>query len=331
MINKKITKIFLSSVLALCIACPCFLNSINKAYAEPSIESVTAQLQEQSAVLDRASANYGDALAEQEKAQTAVNSAQEKIDDCNVKINDLSGKLSVRARGMYRNGTSSILDFVLGASSFWELCNNLEILNAMNASDASMVSESKSLRREVESQKAVMDENLTIATNKANEAYEIAKNAQAIESNLKAQLDTLTEEQRAAAAAAAESSRSSGYTPSPSYDPQPQPYDPGSGSVIVARAQGELGKPYIWGAVGPAGYDCSGLVSYCVSGSHVRIGTTNTFMGWTRVSNPQPGDIVTTYEHCGIYVGGGSMIHAPQPGDVVKYGGVQGGMIYVRP
>ena len=115
----------------------------------------------------------------------------------------------------------------------------------MNASDASMVSESKSLRREVESQKAVMDENLTIATNKANEAYEIAKNAQAIESNLKAQLDTLTEEQRAAAAAAAESSRSSGYTPSPSYDPQPQPYDPGSGSVIVARAQGELGKPYI--------------------------------------------------------------------------------------
>ena len=118
MINKKITKIFLSSVLALCIACPCFLNGINKAYAEPSIESVTAQLQEQSAVLDRASANYGDALAEQEKAQTAVNSAQEKIDDCNVKINDLSGKLSVRARGMYRNGTSSILDFVLGASSF---------------------------------------------------------------------------------------------------------------------------------------------------------------------------------------------------------------------
>ena len=103
-----------------------------------------------------------------------------------------------------------------------------------------------------------------------------------------------------------------------------------NGGTIVSRAYSQLGKPYVWGACGPNSFDCSGFVSYCLTGSYSRIGTTLTFMGWTRVSNPQPGDVVTTATHCGIYIGNGQMIHAPHTGDVVKVGPVQSGMIYVR-
>lgn len=103
-----------------------------------------------------------------------------------------------------------------------------------------------------------------------------------------------------------------------------------NGGTIVSRAYSQLGKPYVWGAYGPSSFDCSGFVSYCLTGSYTRIGTTLTFMGWTRVSNPQPGDVVTTATHCGIYIGNGQMIHAPHTGDVVKVGPVQSGMIYVR-
>ena len=103
-----------------------------------------------------------------------------------------------------------------------------------------------------------------------------------------------------------------------------------SGVSIVSRAYSQLGKPYVWGACGPNSFDCSGFVSYCLTGSYTRLGTTLTFMGWTRVSNPQPGDVVTTATHCGIYIGNGQMIHAPHTGDVVKVGPVQSGMIYVR-
>lgn len=103
-----------------------------------------------------------------------------------------------------------------------------------------------------------------------------------------------------------------------------------NGGTIVSRAYSQLGKPYVWGACGPDSFDCSGFVSYCLTGSYTRIGTTTTFMGWTRVSNPQPGDVVTTANHCGIYIGNGQMIHAPHTGDVVKVGPVQSGMIYVR-
>ena len=103
-----------------------------------------------------------------------------------------------------------------------------------------------------------------------------------------------------------------------------------NGGKIVSRAYSQLGKPYVWGACGPSSFDCSGFVSYCLTGSYTRLGTTLTFMGWTRVSNPQPGDVVTTATHCGIYIGNGQMIHAPHTGDVVKVGPVQSGMIYVR-
>jgi len=103
-----------------------------------------------------------------------------------------------------------------------------------------------------------------------------------------------------------------------------------NGGSIVSRAYSQLGKPYEWSACGPNSFDCSGFVSYCLTGSYTRLGTTLTFMGWTRVSNPQPGDVVTTATHCGIYIGNGQMIHAPHTGDVVKVGPVQSGMIYVR-
>ena len=103
-----------------------------------------------------------------------------------------------------------------------------------------------------------------------------------------------------------------------------------NGGSIVSRAYSQLGKPYVWSACGPNSFDCSGFVSYCLTGSYTRLGTTLTFMGWTRVSNPQPGDVVTTATHCGIYIGNGQMIHAPHTGDVVKVGPVQSGMIYVR-
>lgn len=107
-------------------------------------------------------------------------------------------------------------------------------------------------------------------------------------------------------------------------------YNPSTGNAIVDRAYSKLGYPYVWGAYGPDSFDCSGFVSYCLSGSYIRLGTTYTFLGYQQVSDPQPGDICVNAGHCGIYIGGGQMIHAATEGVGVIIGPVQGGMIYVR-
>lgn len=102
-----------------------------------------------------------------------------------------------------------------------------------------------------------------------------------------------------------------------------------SGSTVVSRAYSKLGCAYEWGACGPNTFDCSGFVSYCLTGEYRRIGTSGTFAGWPSVSDPQPGDICVKSGQ-GIYIGNGQMIHAPQSGDVVKISSVHSGMWYVR-
>ena len=71
-------------------------------------------------------------------------------------------------------------------------------------------------------------------------------------------------------------------------------------------------------------------MGYCLTGRYSRIGTTWTFMGWERTSNPQPGDICTNTHHCGIYIGGGKYINAPHTGAQVRVDNVPSSMIYVK-
>lgn len=103
------------------------------------------------------------------------------------------------------------------------------------------------------------------------------------------------------------------------------------GSDVVSRAESWVGRAeYVWGACSPGAFDCSGFVSYCLTGIYARLGTTYTFLSWPQTSNPQPGDVCVNTGHCGIYIGGGQMIHAASEGVGVIQGPVQGGMIYVK-
>lgn len=84
------------------------------------------------------------------------------------------------------------------------------------------------------------------------------------------------------------------------------------------------GAPYIWGAEGPAAFDCSGLVMWAYRQAGVnlpRVAFDQARVGTPVVSGLLPGDLIALYwpvSHIGIYVGNGLYINAPQSGDVVK-------------
>lgn len=106
-------------------------------------------------------------------------------------------------------------------------------------------------------------------------------------------------------------------------------YIPPNGSVtgqdIVNYAYQFLGLPYVWGAVGPDTFDCSGFTSYvyrhCAGIEITRTTYTQINVGKpVSYSEMQPGDLVFTYdnEHVGIYVGGGMYINATYPGSTIR-------------
>lgn len=96
----------------------------------------------------------------------------------------------------------------------------------------------------------------------------------------------------------------------------------------VLRAVSCLGVPYGSAGAGPDSFDCSGLVSYALTGEYCHAYTSYDFWSMPEVDDPQPGDVVACSSgHCGLYVGNGLMIHAPQTGEFVRIESVRGKIV----
>jgi cell wall-associated NlpC family hydrolase len=104
-------------------------------------------------------------------------------------------------------------------------------------------------------------------------------------------------------------------------------------ATAISYALAQLGKPYIWGGIGPDGYDCSGLVqqAYDVAGISLPRSTYDQVYAGQPVydlSQLAPGDLLFTEGadpgpgglpgHVGMYIGSGSVIDAPHTGATVE-------------
>lgn len=99
--------------------------------------------------------------------------------------------------------------------------------------------------------------------------------------------------------------------------------------AIIQFALAQVGKPYVWGAAGPNSFDCSGLVLSAFSkvGIHLPHFTGAMIVLGKAIGRQalQRGDIVFPQKgHVAIYLGNGQMVHAPQPGELVKVSKVYG-------
>ena len=90
-----------------------------------------------------------------------------------------------------------------------------------------------------------------------------------------------------------------------------------------------MGKRYVYAGTGPNSYDCSGLTlaAYRSVGIYLPHQSGSQFHSGRHVSSSelQPGDLVFYYSpihHVGIYIGGGRIVHAANPGEGVRIAGV---------
>ena len=105
----------------------------------------------------------------------------------------------------------------------------------------------------------------------------------------------------------------------------------GVAGTAINFALGEVGKPYVWGATGPATYDCSGLImrAFQTAGINLPRVSREQFYsgGHIPVAQAQPGDLLfyatdrndpATIHHVVLYMGDGKMVEAPYSGEQVR-------------
>ena len=203
-------------------------------------------------------------------------------------------------------------------------------LNVLKASLAEQQATKESEKQALAEQKAAFEaEQKRVREQQAQASVSTSSNAAASTNNASSSSSSQTSSSNSTSSNASSSNAGVSNVVIPS---TPAPAPSGNGSAIVAEAYKHIGKPYVWGAKGPNTFDCSGFTRYV----YLQV-TGRDIGGWTvpqegagtviPVSQAQPGDLYfwgsrgSSY-HVAIALGGGSYIHAPQPGESVKVGSV---------
>jgi peptidoglycan DL-endopeptidase CwlO len=292
-----------------------------------------------------------------DKAVDAYNAAQMKLDAIRAeeKVNqrhlaiargnfkNAQATLANRLLALYKGGDDNVLEVLLGSRSLGELLERVDTISRVSAEDTRVVNEIRSYRAEIKrrekklaiarvQQEQVLAER---AERRSQIEAQLAERQQLLAS-IKDQIEKIKaqeaerqrrlQEQAQQVVEQQQSGGSSGSTVSaPAADgatgSSPPPATHGG---VVGIAMSFLGTPYVWGGASPSGFDCSGFIMYV----YAQVGISlphNAAMQYgygSPVSRDQlaAGDLVffDGLGHNGIYIGGGSFIHSPHTGDVVK-------------
>ncbi|MFR9775157.1 NlpC/P60 family protein [Micromonospora sp. MS34] len=276
------------------------------ARAEPTPAELTKQIEKSSTELERIVESYNK-LNEEIKANKATAAGlQAKIGPLQAQTERSRADVGLLAVTAYKTGGMRTARALLEPGGSTSLPERLGALDQLGRQRQETINGFTENQRQLIDQKTDLD---TTLARQAAQAKQLAAGKKKIERDL-AKLYELRRQAYGRATEAPARSSSAGSAPAIS----------GSAGVAVKYAYGAIGKPYVYGADGPDGYDCSGLTlaAWRAAGKSL---PHNAAMQWdatARISRSslKPGDLVfySGLGHVAIYVGSGQIIDAPSAG-----------------
>ncbi|MDQ0813892.1 cell wall-associated NlpC family hydrolase [Streptomyces sp. B3I7] len=279
---------------------------------------------------ERATEAYNKADERADTLRGEVHRARDRIARTQEKVNTLRETLGSLAGAQYRSGGIDPALTLLLSSDPDDYLDRAAVLDHVGDDQAARLRQLRAVLRELGQQRTEAGGKLAEleASRKA-----VARHKHAVERKLARARQVLNALPAGERAAYARASRSAGRLPAPLPGPDADPgYEAASGAraaAAVAAARSALGRPYVWGATGPNGFDCSGLTQWAYARAGVGLPRTSQEQRYAGrrvpLSEAQPGDLVvyrSDASHVGMYVGAGRVIHAPYPGAVVRYDSV---------
>lgn len=330
-----------AAFVAVCALNPHQASAVTAAQKQAEVRAVKSQLE---AIAEEASAagdRYHQAMDAYEDATSRVEQARATIDEMSARIGTLQTRLDSRATSMYRQGSTSYLDVLLGVSSFADFATVWDTLNSLNEQDADLVASTKVAKSTLEAAQTELVEQQEQAKIQLASAEAYMQDVQSRQNeydrmynNLNSEYQQILAEQEAAEAQASarvpqnfvptqpeapaqpsgSSSSSSSSSSQSSSSGSKAPDLPTNGGVLD-YAYSRLGCAYVWGASGPDAFDCSGFVAWCygkvgISLPHYTESLYAQASARFSPSEAKPGDILYKPGHVGISTGGINCIEA---------------------
>ncbi|MGW7258601.1 NlpC/P60 family protein [Streptomyces sp. NPDC054834] len=269
---------------------------------------------------EKATEAYDKADERADTLRKEVGEAQDRIAWQQQRVNAMREMLGSLAGAQYRSGGIDPAVALLFSDDPDDYLDKATTLDRIGARQAGRLKELQSAMRELAQERTETAQKLA-ELEKSRKA--VASHKRTVEKKLaKARqlLNSLPADQRTAF----ERASRSGRTRMPDLYGTTAPNARAAAAFAAARSA--LGRPYVWGANGPSGFDCSGLMqwSYAQAGVHLpRTSQEQRYAGrHIPLSQAQPGDLVVYRSdagHVAMYAGNGQVIHAPYPGAPVRY------------
>ncbi|MBF8175264.1 C40 family peptidase [Streptomyces olivaceus] len=270
---------------------------------------------------ERATEAYNKADARTDALRKEVGAAQDSIARQQQRVNTMRDALGSLAGAQYRSGGIDPALALLLSADPDDYLDRASVLDRVTTRQAGELRELQQAVRDLSQDRAEAARKLA-ELEKGRKA--VAAHKKTVEGKLtKARklLNALPDEDRADRARASRSGRAELTALTGAGAPAS-----GRAAAALAAARSALGKPYIWGANGPSGFDCSGLTQWSYAQAGVGLPRTSQAQSGAgrRVSlaEARPGDLVAYRDdasHIGMYAGNGQVIHAPRPGAPVRY------------
>ncbi|MEV5436428.1 NlpC/P60 family protein [Streptomyces sp. NPDC052682] len=271
---------------------------------------------------EKATEAYNKADERTDALREEIGTAQDRIARRQQRVNTMREALGSLAGAQYRSGGLDPSLALLFSDDPEDYLDKALVLDQISARQAGELRDLESALRELGQERAE-------AARKLRELERgrrtVAAHKKTVERKLAAArrlLNSLPDDERAAYERA---TRSAGRLGMPGLGDTGAPAS-GRAAAAVAAARSALGKPYVWGANGPSGFDCSGLMQWSYAQAGVFLPRTSQAQRYAGrqvpLSQAQPGDLViyrSDASHVGMYAGNGQVIHAPYPGAPVRY------------
>lgn len=282
-----------------------------------------AQINTNAVKLDALNEQVKGAQAQLDQANATIADAEARIAVARAQTDSLSKVVKERAASVYRSASNGVETNIFSID-ISKLASSQKYAAAATQHDNSLVDQLNRSKddlkaREKDAQTAKQSAEAQQAALRAAVASFQATNGQysALLSQVTGDLAGLVAQDRAARAAT-QAPKGTGGGPAPDFSHIPAVG--GGAGQAVAYAESQVGKGYCYAGTGPSCFDCSGLTmmawgSAGVGMSHFSGAQYNEFPH-IPMSALQPGDLVFTSDpnqHVGIYVGGGTVVHASNP------------------